>query len=101
MNSFRLLTFVGLLFSWMASTNAGAASGTINFHGAIVEGPCEQSINSTTVNTQCYRGGNMLTSRTRITNNGILASLPGNVGSSQFTWINRQRNLGLMTVSYR
>lgn len=107
MMSFRVLIIVAVMFSWIVSFAASSAqstrsvTGTISFSGAIVDSPCDTTFAGETITTSCYRNGETLTERQKLSSNMPLTSkLPGNLASSQLEWLNPQRSLGILTVSY-
>nr|WP_050113156.1 fimbrial protein [Yersinia thracica] len=107
MKSFRVLIIVAIMFSWIISFAASSAqstlsvSGTITFSGAIVDSPCDTSFANQTITSSCYRNGETLTHRQTISDKMPLTSrLPSNLASSSLEWLNSQRSLGILTVSY-
>lgn len=107
MNNFRVLIIVAIMFSWIVSFAASSAqstlsvTGTITFSGAIVESPCDTSFANQTITTSCYRNGETLTQRQELSRNMSLTSrLPNQLASSRMEWLNPQRSLGILTVSY-
>lgn len=107
MNNFRVLVIVAIMFSWIVSFAASSAqstlsvTGTITFSGAIVESPCDTSFANQTITTSCYRNGETLTQRQELSRNMSLTSrLPNQLASSRMEWLNPQRSLGILTVSY-
>ncbi|CNH85901.1 type 1 fimbrial protein [Yersinia vastinensis] len=107
MNNYRVLIILAIMFSWTISFTASSAqsnlsaSGTITFSGAIVDSPCDTALVGQTITTRCYRNGETLTQRQTLSRNMPLTSrLPGNLASSHLEWLNPQRNLGILTVTY-
>lgn len=102
MNSLRLLLIAGALFSWMTAGLVSASSGVIRFVGAIVESPCMINIIDSTANTECYRNGKNYTGRQKLANfDAKTRSLPLDIGTTEIKWIDKQKNLALLTVVYR
>lgn len=107
MKSLRVLMIVAIMFSWIISFAASSAqstlsvTGTITFSGAIVESPCDTSFADQTITTRCYRNGETLTQRQTLSRSMSLTSrLPSQLASSNLEWLNPQRSLGILTVSY-
>lgn len=102
MNILRLFLIAGVLYSWMAASQAGTMGGVINFVGAIVEGPCLINVDNSTANTQCYRNGHNYTSAQTLANvDSRSKELPLNIGTTEMKWIDQQQKLAVMTVVYR
>ncbi|EKN5100484.1 type 1 fimbrial protein [Yersinia enterocolitica] len=107
MSKYRMQIILAILFSWTISFAASSAqstlsvSGTITFSGAIVESPCDTSFSDQTITTRCYRNGEILTQRQTLSRNMSLTSrLPNQLASSNLEWLNPQRSLGILTVTY-
>ncbi|AJJ64738.1 hypothetical protein [Yersinia aldovae] len=107
MKSYRVLLIVAITFSAMLSFTASSAqsplsvTGTITFSGAIVESPCDSTLVNQTITTHCYRNGETVTQRQTVSPNmPLTAKLPGNLASSRMEWLNPQRSLGILTVTY-
>jgi hypothetical protein len=107
MSNYRILIIIAIMFSWIVSFAASSmqstlsVSGTITFSGAIVDSPCDTAVVDQTITTSCYRNGERLTQRQTLSPNMSLTSLlPGNIASSRLEWLNSQRSLGIMTVTY-
>ncbi|CFQ52127.1 Uncharacterised protein [Yersinia aleksiciae] len=107
MSNCRVLIILAIVFSWIISFPASSAqsnlsvSGTITFYGAIVDSPCNTAVVGQTITTSCYRDGETLTHRQTLSRNmPLLSQLPGNLASSRMEWLNPQRSLGIMTVTY-
>ncbi|CNB85874.1 hypothetical protein B7R74_08995 [Yersinia pseudotuberculosis] len=107
MSNYRALSIVVIMFSWIISFSASSTqstlsvTGTITFSGAIVDTPCDMSVLNQTITTSCYRNGKMITSRQTLTRNMPLnARLPGSLATSRLEWLNQQRSLGVLTVTY-
>ncbi|WP_145540472.1 type 1 fimbrial protein [Yersinia alsatica] len=107
MSNYRVLIILAIMFSWIISFSASSAqstlsvSGTITFSGAIVDSPCDTALVGQTITTRCYRNGETLTQRQTLSRNMPLTSrLPGNLASSTLEWLNPQRSLGILTVTY-
>ncbi|QOW13305.1 putative membrane protein [Yersinia pestis] len=107
MSNYRALSIVVIMFSWIISFSASSTqstlsvTGTITFSGAIVDTPCDTSVLNQTITTSCYRNGKMITSRQTLTRNMPLnARLPGSLATSRLEWLNQQRSLGVLTVTY-
>ncbi|AJJ09507.1 hypothetical protein CH64_1128 [Yersinia rohdei] len=107
MSNYRVLLLITLMFSWVISFAASSAqsklpaSGTITFYGAIVESPCDTKLVGQAITMSCYRNGETLTQRQTLSRTMPLTSqLPGNLASSRLEWLNPQRSLGVLTVTY-
>jgi type 1 fimbria pilin len=107
MMNIRVLIMVAIMSSWIVSFAASSAqsarstSGTITFYGAIVDSPCDTAFIDSTITTRCYRNGQTLTQRQTVSARmPLTARLPGNLASSRMEWLNPQRNLGILTVTY-
>ncbi|QHB32119.1 type 1 fimbrial protein [Yersinia canariae] len=107
MSNYRVLVVLAIMFSWTISFAASSAqsalsvTGTITFSGAIVDSPCDTSFADQTITTRCYRNGETLTQRQTLSRNMPLTSrLPSNLASSRLEWLNPQRSLGILTVTY-
>ncbi|WP_314190799.1 type 1 fimbrial protein [Yersinia massiliensis] len=107
MSNYRVQIILAIMFSWIISFPASSTqsnlsvSGTITFHGAIVDSPCNTAVVNQMMTTSCYRNGETLTHRQPLSRNmPLLSQLPGNLASSRLEWLNPQRSLGIMTVSY-
>ncbi|CNH93603.1 fimbrial protein [Yersinia pekkanenii] len=107
MRNYRVLIIVAIMFSWMISFAASSAqstqsaTGIITFSGAIVDSPCDTAVLDQTITTRCYRDGKILTRRQTLSRNMPLSGiLPGNLASSRMEWLNPQRSLGVLTVTY-
>ncbi|MFK8258163.1 type 1 fimbrial protein [Erwinia sp. AnSW2-5] len=105
MNSIVAATAVILFASWTSNVlaeqkHSERSSGIIHFSGGIVESECTHDIQQQKVVISCERNGQEK-SRTLSLNNTDLQSLPHNVGTSQISWLDRQKRLGILTVDYR
>ncbi|WP_114195834.1 type 1 fimbrial protein [Edaphovirga cremea] len=101
MNTNRLFLMVGVFLSWMTMGYAASAStqgGVIRFLGSIVEDTCTVSIVSQTTQAQCGRNGT--NQRSLKTINTSSARLPSDMGTTKLQWINQQKTLGVVTVTY-
>lgn len=107
MSNCRVLFILAIMFSWVISSPASSAqskqsvTGTITFHGAIVESPCNTAVVGQTMTTNCYRNGETQTHRQTLSSKmPLLTQLPGNLASSRMEWLNPQRSMGVMTMTY-
>ncbi|SFN31739.1 hypothetical protein SAMN05216516_105137 [Izhakiella capsodis] len=72
--------------------------GIIHFTGSIVEPVCEISHTDTHISSHCMRDG-----KTAVKTVSIAAAdrtLPAETGQVETTWLNPERTLAIMTVSY-
>lgn len=107
MSNYRILIIIAIMFSWTISFTTSSAqttlsvAGTITFSGKIVDSPCDMSVSDQTMTTRCYRNGETVTRRQTLSRNmPLTARLPGNLATSRMEWLNPQRSLGIMTVTY-
>lgn len=93
--------FPAVFFSALSLPMANAAdSGTVHFQGKIVEDSCETSGTNMAPRIRCYRQGKWL-SQPIVMKAGTQGSLPGNIGTTQLRWLDKDKKLAIMTVSYR
>lgn len=107
MSNCRVLFILAIMFSWVISSPASSAqsnlsvTGTITFHGAIVESPCNTAVVGQTMTTSCYRNGEIQTHRQTLSSKmPLISQFPAILASSRMEWLNPQRSLGVMTVTY-
>ncbi|TQI81307.1 hypothetical protein FHU10_3784 [Serratia fonticola] len=102
MKSLRLFLIAGMLFSWMAASQADVTGGVIRFSGTIVEGPCRVNVVNAIANTECYRNGQNYKATQALDKVSFdRKELPMNIGTSQMKWINQQKKLAIITLEYR
>ncbi|RUT65258.1 hypothetical protein CKG00_01740 [Morganella morganii] len=97
----------GLLMSSVApatESKTRSVSGVITFHGAIVEGPCAMDFKTNDISSRCYRSGmkkERLTTRTITRNTRSVSDLiPANMGEAKLHWIDNNKQLAMVVVSY-
>ncbi|MEC5318525.1 hypothetical protein VSX61_06175 [Brenneria populi subsp. brevivirga] len=85
-----------------AAASSGKASGIIRFTGQIVEAPCVVSTEQTMVNLSCHRDGKPVSykynARSPVTANN---ALPETIESTRLDWINPERTMSVLTITYR
>ncbi|CNE15757.1 hypothetical protein QVN42_06365 [Yersinia nurmii] len=102
MGQYRVLSVALVLFSWTALANGAATSGIVRFTGSIVDAPCQIDFSAQTLATRCYSNGKNLSQRQVITAGmDTTSNLPGNLGTSEIQWLNKERNLAIVTINYR
>lgn len=84
------------MFSWM--NYAQAADGVIHFRGSIVNYPCRFDTEATQLQGECFIKGRPVKHTQSLTAN--YSRLPENLGSVKTQWLNAEKTVGLMTVSY-
>ncbi|MFH8134838.1 hypothetical protein ABU178_11740 [Pantoea osteomyelitidis] len=93
--------FPAVFFSALSlPMTAAADTGTVHFQGKIVEDGCETSGADTAPRIRCYRQGKWL-SQPIMMKADTQGYLPGNIGTTQLRWIDKDKKLAIMTISYR
>ncbi|AXH61081.1 hypothetical protein ABN306_11315 [Providencia huaxiensis] len=92
-------------FSMFASENSDVRrsnTAVIRFTGAIVASPCVVEANVHRVETKCWNDNGKLETASadiqKLKNQETL--LPNQKGTQQFTWINKDKTLGIYTIKY-
>lgn len=85
-----------------ASTSTGNVSGIIRFTGQIVEEPCIVSTEQAVVSLACHRDGKPVSYKYNAllpvaTNN----ALPEVIEDTRMNWINPERTMSVLTITYR
>lgn len=104
MHSIAATLVVFLCASWTSNVVAGqgqseSGSGIIHFSGSLVEDPCTSQVQQQQLKVLCQRNGqtNTSTQGLDITKS---QSLPFNLGTSQFHWVDRKQMLGVVAITY-
>ncbi len=76
-----------------------ADSGTVHFQGRIVEDGCYTGGLPAAPQVSCYREGQWR-SQPVLINTNVQGTLPYHIGTTQFSWIDKNKNLALVTYNY-
>lgn len=92
--------FTAIFISLLPFISASATdSGTVQFQGKIVEDVCYTRETSSAPQVSCYRDGQWR-SQPVLMKTGVLGTLPYNTGTTRFSWINKNKNMAMVTYNY-
>ncbi|GAB2937258.1 fimbrial protein [Hafnia psychrotolerans] len=101
MNRLAMLLFFGFGASGMTQAAVNVSSGTIHFHGAIVEDICSLNMSQSEVISHCFREGKSIVQRHAIAPRNLPDfSLPQSLGQVTTRYINNNPYLAIVTVTY-
>lgn len=88
------------IVSFSALSVSASDSGQIRFVGRIIEAPCDISYNNNVITQTCMRNNKPIITRTSVDKGGVQS--PGLVNNNvmTFNWINKEKNLGVTTITY-
>ncbi|QKJ87859.1 hypothetical protein PMPD1_2922 [Paramixta manurensis] len=97
-----LNALIPLLCLFSGTESASATGGTIRFTGAIVEEGCNINVKQGAVQTACFHNGRWQRQSSEIQPLLLTAyTLPNNAGTTRLQWLDKQHQLGVLTVEYR
>ncbi|BET97721.1 type 1 fimbrial protein [Xenorhabdus taiwanensis] len=102
----KMTTFLFMSLSYypvMANYSSPSSSGTIYFHGAIVESPCQLSWDKEHTEMVCWYNGKQLIKEKSIKyqkDSKSPLSIGKNIGTEEIKWIGKNKELGIVTITY-
>ncbi len=102
----KMTTFLFMSLSYypvMANSPSTSGSGTIYFHGAIVEPPCQLSWDKKHTEMVCWYNGKQLTQEKLIKyqkDRKSPLSIEKHIGTEEIKWVGKNKELGIVTITY-
>ncbi|SFN88392.1 type 1 fimbrial protein [Xenorhabdus japonica] len=95
--------FMSLSYPVMANSPSTSNSGTIYFHGTIVEPPCQFNWDKNYTKMLCWYNGKQFNQEKTIEyqkDNNSPLSMPKYIGKEEIKWIGKNKKLGIITITY-
>ncbi|OTA19632.1 hypothetical protein Xbed_02134 [Xenorhabdus beddingii] len=103
----KMTTFLFMSLSYPAVANSPSTSmpnsGNIHFQGAIVDPPCQFTLDEERTSMVCWYNGERLIQDKTIeyqVDSKDLLSLKKNIGTEEIRWVGENKQLGIMTLTY-
>ncbi|MDC9605870.1 type 1 fimbrial protein [Xenorhabdus griffiniae] len=102
----KMTTFLFVSLSYypvMANSPSSSSSGTIYFHGVIVESPCQLSWDKKHTEMVCWYIGKQLTKEKRLEyqkDSKSPLSMEKHIGTEEIKWVGKNKELGIVTITY-
>ncbi|WP_244175580.1 type 1 fimbrial protein [Xenorhabdus vietnamensis] len=95
--------FMSLSYPVMADFSSTSNSGTIYFHGAIVEPPCQISWDENHTEMLCWYNGEQLKKNKTLEyqkDSNSPLSIQKRIGKEEIKWVGEKKELGIITITY-
>ncbi|WP_228005671.1 type 1 fimbrial protein [Xenorhabdus sp. BG5] len=102
----KMMTFLFMSLSYypvMANSPSSSSSGTIYFHGVIVEPPCQLSWDKAHIEVACWYNGKQLIKEKSIKyqrDSRSPLSIEKHIGTEEIKWVGKNKELGIVTITY-